>query len=109
MSLCESLREENINAVFVTPEAFSCDMLSASSVTVTVGYGEGYDLISARVAVLSTERDEGARIMAERRHRRILRKYSGAGAGIMSHNDFVLSHIADNKAVLNVESVLLNA
>ncbi len=86
-SLCESLGEENINAVFVAPEALKPDTLSRTSVTLTVGFGEGYDLISAKVAVLSTERDEGARIMAERRHRRILRKYSGAGASIMSHND----------------------
>ena len=87
LSLCDSLREEGIETIFVPTESFICEMLSTGTVTVTVGHGEGYDLISARAALLSTERDEGARIMAERRHRRILRKYSGAGASIMSHND----------------------
>ncbi len=87
-SLRASLLDEKTDATFI--EDFSkidINKMSPGSIVITVGEGRGYDLISPKIALLSTERDEGARIMAERRSRRILKRVGGAGARLMSHND----------------------
>ena len=54
------------------------------SLFVGVGACEGFDLITPKIALLSMARDEGHRIMAERRKRRILKKVGGRAA-ILDH------------------------
>ena len=65
------------------------DIASApsGSVLVDVGGTQGFDLIIPKIAVLSLARDEGRRVMANRRRQRVLRKSGGAGKRIMSHAD----------------------
>ena len=52
-----------------------------------VGTGEGLDLIIPKIAVLSTEEEEGKKIMARRRQRRILKEAGGAGQRLVSYAD----------------------
>ena len=52
-----------------------------------VGTGEGLDLIIPKIAVLSTEEEEGRKIMARRRQRRILKEAGGAGQRLVSYAD----------------------
>ena len=54
---------------------------------ITTGHTDGYDLIMPKIAVLSMARDEGKRIMANRRRQRILRQSGGAGKRLMSYAD----------------------
>ncbi len=65
------------------------DVFSAKPTGVYIGIGtcEGFDLIMPKIAVLSTEEDEGARIMAHRRQRRILKESGGAGQRLISYAD----------------------
>ncbi len=56
-------------------------------VYLAVGAAEGFDLIMPRIAVLSTAQDEGAKIMARRRQRRILKEAGGAGQRLVSYAD----------------------
>ncbi len=65
------------------------DIISADGgrIFATVGRAEGYDLIMPKIAVLSMARDEGKRIMANRRRQRILRQSGGAGQRLMSYAD----------------------
>ncbi len=48
---------------------------------------EGFELLSPKIAVLSMKRDEGRRIMENRRRQRILKKSGGAGQRLMSYAD----------------------
>ena len=65
------------------------DIISADGgrIFITVGTVEGYDLIMPKIAVLSMARDEGKRVMANRRRQRILRQSGGAGRRLMSYAD----------------------
>ncbi|MBR2466654.1 MAG: transcription-repair coupling factor [Clostridia bacterium] len=64
-------------------------LFSAMDTGVYVGVGscEGFDLIMPKLAVLSTAQDEGKRIMANRRRRRILKEAGGAGERLISYAD----------------------
>jgi len=66
---------------------FKISEAEAGSVFVTVERTLGFDLLVPKIAVLSLGKDEGRRIMANRRRQRILRKVGGAGERIMSHAD----------------------
>lgn len=69
------------------------DIATAERGQVAVAVGnvaEGYDLISARIAVLSMARDSGRAIMANRRRQRILRRVGGAGQRLMSYADLTV-------------------
>ncbi len=66
---------------------FNICATDAGSVMVDVSDSLGFDLIVPRIAVLSMARDEGKRVMANRRRQRILRKSGGAGKRILSHAD----------------------
>jgi transcription-repair coupling factor (superfamily II helicase) len=59
----------------------------AKGVYLAVGTAEGFDLIMPKIAVLSTAQDEGAKIMARRRQRRILKQAGGAGERLTSYAD----------------------
>ena len=48
---------------------------------------EGFELLAPKIAVLSLRRDEGRRIMENRRRQRILKKVGGAGERLMSYAD----------------------
>ncbi len=89
-SLMSSLAEEGIEA-FLAEESFDLSKLLPGQIALTVGYvTEGFELISPKVALLSTARDEGAAIMAERRKRRIMKKVGGAAQRLMSYADLTV-------------------
>lgn len=74
-------------SVYGNPD-FDFDKVEAGQVIVDVGaIPEGYDLITARVAVLSMARDLGRAVMANKRRQRILRRVGGAGQRLMSYAD----------------------
>ena len=77
--------------VYATPIYDSPDFNIAEarvgSVMVAVESIDGFDLLLPRIAVLSLARDEGKRIMANRKRQRILRKSGGAGKRLLSHAD----------------------
>ena len=81
---------ESLDAVGVTHrklkvgEFFSA---CARGVYLAVGTGEGLDLIMPKIAVLSTDEEEGRKIMARRRQRRILKEAGGAGQRLVSYAD----------------------
>ncbi len=82
-SVSETLTAAEIpHAVLKDGELFSA---KERGVYIGRGTGEGFDLIMPRIAVLSTEEDEGARIMAHRRRRRILKESGGAGQRLVSY------------------------
>ncbi len=87
-SLISSLSESDIPAVPIYgKDDFSVRALTPGQVAVDIGSGEGYELITPRIALLSMERDEGRRIMANRRRQRILRRAGGATERLMSYAD----------------------
>ena len=57
------------------------------TVLVTLSDTEGYDLITPKIAVLSMREEEGYRIMAERRRRRLMKRAKNAGERVMSYAD----------------------
>ena len=88
-SLIDSLTEADIAAVpiYDSPD-FDFDSVLPGQVTVDVGsLGEGFDLITPRVALLSMARDSGRAVMANRRRQRILKRAGGAGQRLMSYAD----------------------
>ena len=88
-SLISSLASADIAAtsVYDSPK-FDFDKIESGQVVVDIGsITEGYDLISARVAVLSMARDLGHAVMANKRRQRILRRAGGAGQRLMSYAD----------------------
>ena len=72
--------------VYDSPD-FDITTAPGGRIFITVGRAVGYDLIAPKIAVLSMERDEGKRIMANRRRQRILRQSGGAGQRLMSYAD----------------------
>ncbi len=86
LSLCESLEGDGIT-VTLAEGGVSADSLVAGAVYITVANSHGYDLVGPKIALISTERDSGAKIMTERRARRILKRAGGSAARLMSHSD----------------------
>ena len=88
-SLIGALASEDISAlpIYDNPD-FSFDSAEPGHILVDVGnVFEGYDLISAKVAILSMARDTGRAVMLNRRRQRILRRAGGAGQRLMSYAD----------------------
>ncbi len=86
LSVKEALEGDGVSVTLIESEKIDTSSLVHGCVYVTVGRGFGYDLVSPKVALISTERDSGATIMSERRARRILKR-TGGGARLLSHND----------------------
>ena len=91
-SLIESLAAEDIAAAFLRiDDDFDYNSLQKGKIYVTVGHiDEGFELIMAKVAVLSMSRDSGRTVMAERRQRRVLKRVGGAGERLMSYADLTV-------------------
>ncbi len=87
-SVISALAEADIAAlpIYDNPD-FDIAAAKGGSVLVTVDRTLGFELLVPKIAVLSLSRDEGKRIMANRRRQRILRKSGGAGQRLMSHAD----------------------
>ena len=87
-SLAASLGREDIYAENIS-EREDFDIGSAEGGRVFVGVGDfmGFDLISPKIAVLSTRTPEGHVIMKKRRERRLQRKLGKATKKLMSHAD----------------------
>ena len=87
----DSLVSSLLEAGFSTSVAYDIKDIPENapegSVTVSVGDLVGYELIGAKLAVFSMAKDEGRRVMLNRRRQRILRKAGGAGQRIMSYAD----------------------
>lgn len=88
-SLQSSLAEADIaTAIIEKSDDFDYDSMQNGGIYLGCGYiEEGFELLSAKVAVLSMRRDSGRAIAAERRQRRILRRVGGAGERLMSYAD----------------------
>ena len=61
--------------------------MKPSEIVVDIGACEGFELIMPKIALLSMARDEGRRIMANRKRARILRRAGGATERLMSYAD----------------------
>jgi len=88
-SLATALCSEDISAlpIYDNPD-FNFNSAEPGQVLIDVGnIFEGYDLISAKVAILSMAKDTGRAVMANRRRQRILRRVGGAGQRLMSYAD----------------------
>ncbi|MBR2929700.1 MAG: transcription-repair coupling factor [Clostridia bacterium] len=87
-ALASSLSEEGIAVVpiFDDPD-FSPMKHEGGRIFVTVGSGEGFELITPKIALLSMAKDRGRAIMQNKRRQRILRRVGGAGQRLMSHAD----------------------
>ena len=88
-SLVSSLTDDGIKCIPVYDFcAFDMDKLPAGTVAVTVGtVSEGYELLSARAALLTMAEDEGARVMAYRRARRRSAEARKSSERLMSYAD----------------------
>ncbi|MBO5879713.1 MAG: transcription-repair coupling factor, partial [Clostridia bacterium] len=87
-SLIASLAGEDIFAEAVYDiENFDVGAAEGGRIFVGVGSGEGFDLISPKIAVLSMQVPEGHATMKARRDKRLLKKIGGAGERLMSHAD----------------------
>ncbi len=87
-SLAATLSDEGIGTV-PAYDGLPDDALSAvgGSIFITVADFEGYDLITAKLAILSAAKGEGRAIMANRRKQLIRRKTGGAAKRLMSYAD----------------------
>ena len=87
-SLIASLGREDIYAEAVYDRSdFDIGAAEGGRIFVGVGDFEGFDLISPKIAVLSTRTPEGHIIMKKRRERRLERKLGKATKKLMSHAD----------------------
>ena len=87
-SLIASLGREDIYAEAVyDKDNFDIGSAEGGRIFVGVGNFEGFDLISPKIAVLSTRTPEGHIIMKKRRERRLERKLGKATKKLMSHAD----------------------
>ena len=89
-SLLETLQGEGIMALPL-PEGFSPKALQSGAVYVTHGaLEEGFELISARLAVLSMVRDSVREVIRQRRRNRAIKKVGGASEKLMSYADLTV-------------------
>lgn len=84
-SVANTLTDADIPCARLLPD--SCFAGMGKGVFIGVGEAEGFDLIMPKIAVLSTAEDEGAKIMAHRRRRRILKEAGGPGQRLVSYAD----------------------
>ncbi len=91
-SLAEALAAQDIATVPAYKNAaFDYVSLQSGSIYITIGHIDtGFELIMPKIAVLSMSRDEGRRVLAERRSRRVLRRVGGAGERLMSYADLTV-------------------
>ena len=87
-SLAATLRDNDIPAVTVYDnESFDLSLAATGPIYVTVGSGEGFDLVTPRIAVLSMVTDVGRAVMSRRRAQSRIRRAGGSTKQIMSHAD----------------------
>lgn len=87
-ALSKTLDELSISYTPVpSGEGIDLGKAGGGRIFITVGRGEGFELISAKVAVLSMSRDSGRAIMKRKKQKRNLRRLGGAGERLMSHAD----------------------
>ena len=89
------------------------DGLPVGTVAIAVGSGEGFDLCTPRIAVLSLAEDSGKAVMAHRRRQMIRRRIGNAGQQIMSYaeladGDYVVHANYGIGKFLGVESVTMD-
>ncbi len=90
-SLITSLAEMNIAAVPMLDDPdFDISAADGGRIFVTVGKGEGFELISPKIALLSMSRDTGRAVMRNKRRQRAMRRMGGASKRLMSHADLSL-------------------
>ena len=68
-------------------ESSELTLTDETSITLTIGNIDGFDLMMPKIAVFSMAVDEGKAVMARRRQQRVLKKSGGAGQKIMSYAD----------------------
>jgi transcription-repair coupling factor (superfamily II helicase) len=87
-SLTDTLYENGIivNNIIDKPD-FDFKSTKAGEVYIDKSSADGFELLSPKIAVFSMLRDEGRRIMENRRRQRILKKSGGAGERLLSYAD----------------------
>ena len=87
-SVIDTLTEVDMPAVEADTETLTPERMTPGTVYVAVGaVDEGFELISARIAVLSTVRDSMRAILQNKRRARAIKRAGGAGARLMSYAD----------------------
>ena len=87
-SLIETFTEVDMPAIEVDGETLTPEKMTPGTVYVAVGaVDEGYELITPRIAVLSTVRDSMRAVLDNKRRARAIRRAGGAGARLMSYAD----------------------
>ncbi len=88
-SLVSALGEEGFSPACLKDGAATLDIdsMPRGAVAVTVGTFDGFDLPSPRIALLSTARDKGKAILANKRRQRIMKRAGGSAERIMSYAD----------------------
>ena len=87
-ALVRSLADAGFTAVPIYDrDSFSFESAREGEIFVDTHSIEGFELMLPKIAVLSMARDEGRRIMANRRRQRILKRAGGAGERLMSYAD----------------------
>lgn len=85
-SVAELLDGVGIGSVIVGDKEDACvDSYPRGTVLLAVGAGRGFDLITPKLALLSTEADSGKAVMQNKRKRSMLRRIGGAGKRLLSH------------------------
>ncbi len=87
-SLSASLLEMDIATIpMYDAETLDLSKIPEGRIVVAVGAGEGFELISPRIALLSMSRDKGRAVMANKRRQRVMRRIGNAAQRLMSHAD----------------------
>ena len=87
-SLADALSAEDFAPRII--EGDSLTLGEPGSITIAVGRGEGFDLITPRIAVLSMAEDTGKAVMANRRRARNIKRAGGSAKQIMSHAELTV-------------------
>lgn len=90
-ALATTLDELNISYTPVpSGDGINLGLAEGGRIFITIGHGEGFELLSPRIAVLSMSRDSGRAVMKRKKQQRNLRRLGGAGERLMSHADLSL-------------------
>lgn len=90
-SVYSLLEEAGIDAAVIAADAEpDIGSYPAGTVVLTVGACRGFDLITPRIALLSTENDSGRAVMSHKKKQSMLRRLGGGGERLMSYADLAV-------------------
>ncbi len=112
-SLLAGLLEYGIEASVLSDEGKDYSKLSYGAVYITVGLCEGFELITPKVAVLSTQTSDAKEAFTHKRRQRAMRRVGAATQRLMSHaelreGDYVVHANYGIGKFLGMESVTVD-